>query len=176
MGLFDYHVREDFPAFFADCSNKLSELAKRDSKQAYLFDTIAKLCNVLKVKCDVGVRLKAAYENNDKIELTRLANVVIPDLLARIDVYYKAFKKQWYNESKTGGFDVQDIRFGGLIKRIETAKEMVNSYLACEIDFIEELEQPRLPFDCRTSDEGKDINMDCNYWNYISTPNVNSLF
>ena len=50
QGLFDYHVREDFPAFFADCAKKLAELAQRDSKQAYLFDVIGKLCSCLELK------------------------------------------------------------------------------------------------------------------------------
>ncbi|WMJ21924.1 beta-N-acetylhexosaminidase [Paludicola sp. MB14-C6] len=176
MGLFDYHVTPEFPAWFKKCSEDLASLAKKDSKQAYLFDTLAKLCSVLELKCDIGVRLKTAYDKKDKVELARLANEICPEILARIDVYYAAFKKQWYNESRTGGFDVQDLRFGGLIMRIKTAMEMVNAYANSEIDAIMELEQPRLPFDCRTSDEGKDINTDCNYWNYISTPNVNSIF
>lgn len=176
MGLFDYHVTSEFPAWFAKCAKELADLAQKDSKLSYLFDTLAKLCSVLELKCDIGVRLKAAYEKGDKAELSRLANEVCPEILNRIDVYYKAFKKQWYNESRTGGFDVQDLRFGGLIMRIKTAMEMVNAYVNGEIDSIMELEQPRLPFDCRTSDEGKDINIDCNFWNYIATPNVNGRF
>lgn len=176
MGLFDYHVQADFPAWFANCREKLAELGKRDSHLAYLFDTLSNLCNVLEIKCDIGVQLKAAYEKNDKKELARLVNEVCPDMLARIDAYYKVFKKQWYNESRTGGFDIQDIRFGGLIMRIKTAMESVNAYVNGEIDHISELDEPRLPFDCRTSDEGLDINMDCNFWNYIVTPNVNGRF
>lgn len=176
MGLFDYHVKADFPAWFASCRDKLAELSKRDSHEAYLFDTLAKLCNVLELKCDIGVRLKTAYEKKDNKELGRLANQVCPEILSRIDCYYKAFKKQWYNESRTGGFDIQDIRFGGLIMRIKTAMESVNLYINGEIDHISELEEPRLPFDCRKSDEGLDINMDCNFWNYIVTPNVNGRF
>ncbi|MEG2429637.1 MAG: hypothetical protein RSA99_04565, partial [Oscillospiraceae bacterium] len=153
MGLFDYHVRDNFPKFFADCHKKLDILAQKNSNVSYVFDTISKLCNVLELKCDIGVRLKKAYEQKNNDELNRLANEVIPEILARIEIYYSAFKKQWYNESKTGGFDIQDIRFGGLIRRIKTAQETVNNYISKKVDYIEELEQPRLPFDCRKIDE-----------------------
>lgn len=178
MGLFDYHVKADFPAFFAECKRNLEPLAKRDEKHSYLFDTISKLCNVLEIKCDLGVEIKRAYDNKNKLAVARIAIEIIPELLARIDCYYKAVKTQWYNESKPGGFDVQDLRIGGLIMRIKTAAETLTAYSNGEIDCIEELEQPRLPFDCRTDEENKtkDINVDCNFWNYISTPNVNSNF
>ncbi|MEG2813239.1 MAG: family 20 glycosylhydrolase, partial [Oscillospiraceae bacterium] len=52
MGLFDYHVRDNFPKFFADCHKKLDILAQKNSNVSYVFDTISKLCNVLELKCD----------------------------------------------------------------------------------------------------------------------------
>lgn len=176
MGLFDYHVNADFPEWFANCKEKLETLSKKQSNLSYLFDTLSKLCNVLELKCDIGVNLKEAYDKDDKKELSRLANEVCPEILNRIDEYHKAFKKQWYNESRPGGFDIQDIRFGGLIMRVKAAIEAVNLYVNGEIDHISELDVKRLPFDCRTSDEGLDINLDCNFWNYIVTPNVNGHF
>ncbi len=176
MGLFDYHVRPDYPGFYGDCAEKLGDLAKRASRFSYLFDTLARLCHVLESKCDLGVRLKAAYELDDRKELERIANAELPDLLVRIENYYRAFRNQWYRESRPGGFDVQDLRFGGLKQRLHTAQDTIKSYLAGNISQVLELEQPRLPYDCRESDEGRDLNVDCNFWNYISTPNVNSHF
>lgn len=176
MGLFDYHVRPDYPGFYAECAERLGELAKRSSRFAYLFDVLARLCHVLEIKCDLGVRLKAAYELDDRKELEHIANAELPDLLDRIEKYYFAFRNQWYKESRPGGFDVQDLRFGGLKQRIHTAQDTIRAYLAGNISHVLELEQPRLPYDCRESDEGLDLNVDCNFWNYISTPNVNSHF
>ena len=176
MGLFDYHVLPSFPAHFAACAETLNALANRGEKLSYVFDTLSKLAAVLELKCDLGVQLKAAYDADDKPALTRLADIVIPDLLSRFDVYYEAFRTQWYKESRPGGFDVQDLRFGGLKQRILNAQRTLRAYVNGEIEAISELKQKRLPFDCRTSDEGRDINVDCNFWNYISTPNVNSNF
>lgn len=176
MGLFDYHVRPDYPGFYAECAEWLAELAERDSHVAYVFDTLAKLCDVLELKCDLGVRLKAAYELSDKEELSRIAEKELPELLVRIESFYLAFRGQWYRENRPGGFDVQDLRIGGLKQRIQTARDTINGYLEGNMQQILELEQPRLPFDCRESDKGLDLNVDCNFWNFISTPNVNSQF
>lgn len=179
QGLFDYHVREDFPAFFADCAKKLAELAQRDSKQAYLFDVIGKLCSCLELKADLGVRLKKAYDQRDHAELSRLANETIPEILARLEPFYQSFREQWYRESRTGGFDVMDFRFGGLRQRLLSAQDLINRYLKGEIPTIRELAEKRLPYDCRENDETSIhgvIHTDENFFDYIVTANVNGRF
>lgn len=176
MGLFDYHVNPDFSCWFKAEKEKLEALAKNDSRFSYIFDSIAKLCAVLEIKSDLGVRLKKAYDAGDREALKKLANEDMPEMLKRLEVYYRAFKTQWYNESMPGGFDIQDIRFGGLKARIETAIETVNLYLDGKFESIPELEVERLPYDCRKNRGDSDINTDENYWIYISSPNVNGRY
>lgn len=173
MGLFDYHVREDYPEYFARCADKLHVLADRDSKVSNLFDTIAKYCDVLELKCDLGVRMKAAYEIADYDTLEEIAHHEIGELIQRVDRFYYALRNQWYRENRPGGFDVQDLRIGGLKQRLLTAYDTLESYLHGNTERIMELEQPRLPFDCRTSDEGLDLNTDEHRWRFVSSPNVN---
>ena len=48
-------------------------------------------------------------------------------------------------ERKTFGFEVQDIRIGGLLQRIKRCKRTLENYLDGKIDKIEELEQEILP-------------------------------
>ncbi len=50
-------------------------------------------------------------------------------------------------ENKAFGFEIHDIRFGGLKERLKAAKDTVERYLAGDLEKIEELEAPRLPFD-----------------------------
>lgn len=177
MGLFDKHTSEDYPEFYKNCSINLATLAKRESNVSYIFDTLAKMCDVISIKCRVGVDLKSAYDSNNKVELKNIANKVLPEILVRLDVYYKAFKKQWYIENRTGGFDVQDLHFGGLVARINSAIELINMYLNGEISEILELMQYRLTFDCSTPENpAKDLNVDCNFYNYIATTNINGWY
>ena len=44
-------------------------------------------------------------------------------------------------EKKPFGFEVQDIRLGGVIQRLKHCKKTIEKYLAGEIDKIDELEQ-----------------------------------
>ena len=55
-------------------------------------------------------------------------------------------RKYFFAHSKSLGWDVWDFRYGGIINRTETAIYQVRSYLAGEIDHLEELEVERLPF------------------------------
>ena len=176
MGLFDYHVSGDYPQRYAFCRDRLSTLAQRNSRISYLFYTLAMLSNVLELKCDLGVQLKAAYEKKDTATLRRYADEIIPVLLDRLETFYRSFKKQWYAESNSGGFDVQDLRIGGLRQRLLTAQETVRDYLAGHLSSIRELEEPRLPFDCRNPDEEKPLELSCNYWNHNVTANVNAWY
>jgi hypothetical protein len=46
--------------------------------------------------------------------------------------------------NKPFGWEVHDIRYGGLKARFETVQERINAYLAGELDRMEELEEARL--------------------------------
>ena len=74
----------------------------------------------------------------------------------------------YHQPNAIGGFDVQDIRLGGLMARIQTAREVVLDYLNGEIDRIEELEQERLPF---VSEGSKSKNIYYNSWLRMVTAN-----
>ena len=50
--------------------------------------------------------------------------------------------------NKSFGFEVHDIRYGGLMMRFDTTKAYITAYLSGEMACIEELEQERLRFDC----------------------------
>ena len=46
----------------------------------------------------------------------------IDKILARLDLFYDAYRTQWFSENKPHGFDIQDIRLGGVVRRIEHCK------------------------------------------------------
>ncbi len=171
-GMFDKHTKEDFPAFYANCAKELKVLADKGGNFSYLFDTQAKLCRVLELKSTLGVELKAAYDKDDKTELKRLANEVIPEIFHRTEAFYEAFRNGWMKESRPGGFDTQDIRIGGMQKRCLGAIRTITDYLNGSIDKIEELEQERLFFDCRSKDDDKCLTIGYNNYKAIATSNI----
>lgn len=164
-GLYDKHVKEDeFAAHYKLCISFFKEARERNPEWQYIFDLFISLCEVLEIKCDIGIKLKAAYDRNDKAELHRLV-LRLSVLKNKIEQLHDMVKKQWLYENKPFGLEVQDIRIGGLKARVDTAVMRLYAYLNSDIDRIEELEQERLYADCRNeSCTSSSIHTHCWSW------------
>lgn len=141
----DYTVKEGAGVKYVEYAQKLRKTAKKSRKYGYVFDTAAKLCDVLQIKYELGLRTRKAYEAGDKRALERLAKNEYVQVAKRIEIFAKAFEKQWFYDNKPHGFDVQDLRIGGLLRRTDACRRRILAYTAGKIDRIEELEQTLLP-------------------------------
>ncbi len=142
MGIFDSTVRDGDAESYAACAKKLAAFTD-DPTWGYLYRTMETLCDVLAVKFNIGVKTRKAYLAGDKKALAALVEDY-GDLLKRIDAFYDAFRSQWEKENKPHGFDVQDVRLGGLYRRVWHCKNRLQQYLDGVINRIEELEEPVL--------------------------------
>ena len=141
-GLLDCRVDEAQVAHIKACAEKWHACAKKYRKWGYLFDYAAKLADVLEIKYDLGVRTRAAYLAGDKQALRALATEDYVEVLKRIKRFYAAFEKRWNRENRPTGFDVQDIRIGGLIARIDSCRRRLTEYVNGKIAQIPELAFP----------------------------------
>lgn len=84
------------------------------------------LCAVAAEKCDIGTRIRAAYDAGDKKQLKKLAKELrrIRDL---VEKFYRCLRKQWMKENKPHGFDVSDVRIGGVITACSIAPSVWTS-------------------------------------------------
>ena len=145
----------------------------------YLFQTMYDLCAVTAAKCDIGMRIRAAYEAEDKAELGKLA-VELRRIRGLVETFYESFRYQWMKENKPHGFDVSDIRLGGVMTRLSHYADRLEDYINGDIDRIEELEEVLL--DMRTpasADYGQRKYL--NYWDrnarqYCDITSANMLF
>jgi len=152
MGMFDNMVQPYTAKGYALAAEKLQKYA--DNKDfGIVFDSLAKLCRVLEIKCDLGLRTRKAYKSDDKSALNSLI-ADYDETIIRLEDFYNSYEKQWMWENKPHGFDVQDIRIGGLIRRIKHCKARLAKYIDGGIGKIEELEEPQLDVICRTADNG----------------------
>ena len=62
----------------------------------------------------------------------------------KLEAFYRAYKKQWFTENKPHGFDVQEIRIGGLMVRVRSCAERLQEFYDGKIEGIEELEEKLL--------------------------------
>ena len=107
-------------------------------------DMFVKLSELFINKADFGLRLKDAYDKKEKSVLENLlkeCDLIIEKVIAVKD----AHRASWYKYNKSFGWEVHDIRYGGVIARFETVKKVLRDYLDGRIGKIEELEEERLP-------------------------------
>ena len=122
---------------------------------------------MLAVKFELGVLTRDSYRARDKNALSALAEGEYALLLERLEAFYEAYERFWMTEKKPHGFDVQDARIGGLIRRVKHCRNRLLSYAKGEIREIPELEEEILnPFGMEKVD-----GIAYNYYNVLYTVN-----
>lgn len=101
--------------------------------------------NVLQFKWNLGRNIYEAYQKKDKEKLKTIIEVQINPLFEFVESMRAARMKEWNLSNKTFGFEVLDLRFGGIKQRLETTKYRLEEYLAGNVETIEELEEVRIP-------------------------------
>ena len=175
IGTFDSvaaRIEAELPDYYTQAAERLEEAAVRSegSSFAYLLRTQAALCQVLRRKATLGLRLRAAYESGDRETLRRIAEAELPELAISLDAFFHIFREQWMKENKAFGFEVQAVRIGGLRLRLLEAGERVREYLAGTIPAVDELAQPYLPFAYQEDDTPQSLTY--NGWHETASPAV----
>lgn len=144
LGIYDLYmtdVREEVK-YYKSLSRKLKRLCDHE-EFGYMFRAEKALCDLLAVKYDLGRNTLDAYKKGDKNALLNIAKSY-KKAIKLIDVFIKEFRESWVTEKKPHGFDVQDIRLGGLRQRLVICRERIIDYVNGKVDVIEELEEERL--------------------------------
>ncbi|HEX2926815.1 MAG TPA: beta-N-acetylhexosaminidase [Ruminiclostridium sp.] len=172
-GLFDAHIQpESYRKYYTACTNVMVECTNRNPQWLYLFECQRALCNVLALKCDMGIRIRNAYHSKDKSLLQSISQNELPDLLDRLDELLVGLEKQWKLENKIFGFDVLELRLGGLKQRLLSASKRLAAYADDELDTLEELEAEALYFDGKAHKDGDSAIWSPTWHNLVSASTV----
>ena len=177
VGLIDKHIElsgKDFREYYLNVTENISKLKTENKDYSSMFKVIEKLSALLEYKADFGVRLKKAYDKKNTVELERIASEC-DVIIERIKELCSAHKNSWMQYNKPFGWEVHDIRYGGLAYRFETAKERINDYLNGKIEKIEELEAKRLRYDDRSEEDEAFIEGGVPWWLYTSIATASIL-
>lgn len=166
-GYLDYTVEPGGNERYQEYASRLHGIAKKTRRYGYIFDTMARLCDILGIKYELGVKTRNAYQQGDKEELKRLANQEYAAVIRHIKGFVPALRKQWMLENKPYGFEVQEARLGGLMLRLESCRQRLLDYAGGKISKIDELEDEVL---CNGV-AGKSVHVN----DYSSTVTVNRL-
>lgn len=137
----------DLNNHYAALAEKLKQTVGRNGQFDGLFEISYLVAYVLAIKAEIGIKLVESYKAGDKAALKRFADVDLPELKNRVELLQKSHMQNWFEIYKPLGWDTCDIRYGSLVSRINTAIYEINEYLEGRMERLEELEQPRLPFD-----------------------------
>lgn len=166
-GIVDYAARPEYYDKLVDAAAKTRAAAKRVGKFAYLHKSTAALAELVAQKYDFGVRARKAYKSGDKAELKKLADK-IAELVKLTDKFYKAFRECWNSENKPQGFEVQDLRIGGLRQRMLHCRDILNDYINGKTESVPELEAEILPaYELQNGEELRN----CRGWHSVVSVN-----
>ncbi len=146
IGLVDKHIEGvDTISYYRKTTAEIKQAMVNKGVFTSAFEVIYDLSSLLENKADFGVRLKAAYDAKDNFALSALLGEC-DTIIGKIKKLRDDHRASWFEYNKPFGWEVHDIRYGGLISRFETVKVRLTDYLVGEIEHIEELEAKRLPF------------------------------
>lgn len=143
LGRYDKNIEGlELNRHYTELSKKLAPLAEKGQYRE-MFAFYTQLAKVLSTRAEYGVKLKTAYDHNDKQKLRRLmdeAKIMRDDH----EELRQLHRKVWMLYNKPFGWEVLDIRYGGIVARLQTVEERLNDYINHSINRLEELEEERL--------------------------------
>lgn len=170
LGLFDKHVEGlDLHSHYVELEERIRQSRDPNHPLDYIFEVPEKLASVLSVKATIGLQLKAAYDKRDYEELLHISSVDLPNIIEKVKALRKAHRDQWLKMNKPFGWEVLDIRYGGLLSRLDTAIHRIQDFTEGRIHHIDELEQERLYFHDIEGSTGLGW---CSYYYRMASPNV----
>ncbi len=155
FGVYDNRINKGEADNFIGFAERIGKAKAAAGTLKYVFETQERLCRVLKYKYDLSLRTREAYLAGDKKALKKILKKTYKPLKKELEKLYLAFKYQWHVENKPFGFEIQDVRFGGLMLRIEHCRKVLKAYVKGKIKSIPELEAPVLDYWCDGSGDGK---------------------
>lgn len=145
IGLLDTTIPESCQEDFINLCNLTLPLTEHE-RWGYLFKTNHLLCVAVAEKCDIGIRIRKAYREKDTDKLREYATE-LRKIKDEVHEFYLAFEKQWMTENKAYGFEIHDVRLGGLMTRLAHCADRLDGYANGDFVAIDELEDE--PLDVR---------------------------
>jgi len=144
-GLFDRNnACYDLKSIYIEKLEKLNSV-KTPNGMETLFAYFKALLELLIKKCDIGINIRNAYEEQNQALLLSYADY-IDKIYFDYEKYHEILYLLWHETNKAFGFDQFEIRIAGALMRLKTTERRLREYCNGEISCIEELEEKLLWF------------------------------
>jgi len=145
IGMMDCHIADNADEHYRKLHSLLAPLCENSSPFSYIFRFYTALCDVMGRKTTFSKRLRKAYMDGDRQAMQAMQKE-LPALEESIERFRKLFRTIWMQDNKGFGFEVMDLRFGGMAARCKTVYDVLQDYLDGTVEHIYELEEERLPY------------------------------
>ncbi|KAF9191624.1 hypothetical protein BGZ50_009254 [Haplosporangium sp. Z 11] len=112
-------------------------------RMAYLVAT------VLSLKCHLHSRMALAYQLGRRQELYELTESRLVDLQVAVDQLWKYHRSLWHKTNKPFGWEVVEMRYGGLRTRLMTMRDRLLEYIEASEAWHQQ--QQQVPLDTSSS-------------------------
>lgn len=147
LGIFDYHLKDaGVSEYYKKLAEELKNSAEICKNHAKFFEYYHCLAEVLAQKADLGSEIKAAYDAHDLSTLSRICEEIIPHLTENLWKLKELREDLWMADAKPFGYELIDLRMGGVITRLDSTRRRLHSYVEGKISGLEELETERIPY------------------------------
>lgn len=156
LGLYDKQI-EGIPLgrYYRGLAAELRAAIQRHPSDTARLLMPLRLAEVMEDKAELGVRILRAYRRGDHKTLAHIRGRVIPRLLQRVAGLHEAHRALWFSLYKPHGWEVLDVRYGGLAARLRATQMRLDDCVRGRCDSLAELEDGRLPVSGEPWPKGK---------------------
>ncbi len=130
-------------AHFSGLVQKYARYALENPQYALLFDFYAALAHALALKCVWHEGAADAVRTGDREKAAALAEE-IPAAVEALHTLRILWRQLWESTNKPQGFEIIEVRLGGVAARMATAGEKMRSFADGKVDSIPELAEESL--------------------------------
>jgi hexosaminidase len=138
LGIGEPHYPKGLQAHYSKLARDLKQAACKSEADRRL-EFPEQVARVLSLKADLRPQLVAAYRKKDRPTLKKL-RCSIPKLRKEIERLWKKHREVWLATYKPFGFESIEIRYGGLLTRLDHLDERLRGYLTGKVKNIPEFE------------------------------------
>lgn len=128
---------------FGSLVTRYARYALENPDYALLFDFYTALANALALKCVWHEQAGDAVRSRNREQAAALADG-IPATVEALDTLRVVWRRLWESTNKPNGFEIIEVRMGGIAARMATAGEKMRAFALGQVDTIPELEEQAL--------------------------------
>ncbi len=132
-------------AHYASLETRYWQYAQENPGFARLFSFYALLAKALSHKCAWHEQAGRAVRERDFAQSARLAEA-LPETIRAVEELRTAWRVLWESTNRPHGFEIIDLRLGGVAARLSTARVRMEAFAAGALEDIPELSAPALPY------------------------------